>query len=85
MAEKAAMVMMGSHQDFSIPPVSNGRGPRHLTDTEGLGTQTPVLGADFAGSKSFLLLITLPLASPHPLHSLMSTGGTRSETVTAVH
>lgn len=81
------MVMMGSHQDFSIPPIHWERTtqPPCLTGTEGLGTQTPLLGGDFAESKSFLLLITLPLASPNPLHPLMSTGGTRSKTATAVH
>lgn len=81
------MVMLGSHQDFSSPRQSPGRedcatslpsGCRGIKDTK-----TPA-GGDFAGSKSSLLLITLPLASPHPLRPLMSTGGTRSKTATAV-
>lgn len=61
------------------PAASLPAGSRGIRDTK-----LPARGADFAGSKSFLLLITLPPASSHPLHPLMSTEGTRSKTATAV-
>lgn len=64
---------MGPEQGTSLPP-----GHGRIRDTK------PLPGRDLAEFKSFLLLITFPPASSHPLRPLMSTGGTKSKRATAV-